>query len=422
MYLDLHAHANINNIFMFGNTFDFHDQVSACMFPYLMSLNSPLFDYKKCILNDRGSRMQEIRDSENKDGAGRVAMWTKYGILRAYTLEAGYNMCTSLARALYPEASAPAKLDKYWSPLGLELDYEGPLPNNFSAMCKLKLFESQLATYFFTQRDYELVGKEIVTSLLDLVDKNPLSRVLSSPLRNMRALKAYFALKVVGEELPYKNDAAVKLLQATDLSDQAAGVEEVLNKLLQNGKVAAEDIELLKRVAKPEPAATTASGAAGTKKPVAGKPKAGVAKKAPGAAAAKLKPKVEVTFVPRKTELATKHRKMSVPSESGSKATKPSSPGFERGQGYKDPSSSGARVGQSHSLGRISKSMLGKDQLLPWSQQGKSSATSRVNAIPLSRTLTLDDPYKGLAGAGPGVGSGARQPSSTAGFKKIPHS
>lgn len=412
MYLDLHAHANINNIFMFGNTFDFHDQVSACMFPYLMSLNSPLFDYKKCILNDRGSRMQEIRDSENKDGAGRVAMWTKYGILRAYTLEAGYNMCTSLARALYPEAAAPAKLDKYWSYSGQEVDYEGALPNNFSSLCKLKLFESQSATYFFTQRDYELVGKEIVTSLLDLVDRNPISRVLSSPLKNMKGLKAYFALKVVGEELPYKNDPVVKLLQATDMSDPGTDAEQVLNKMLRNGKVTAEEIELLKRVAKPEPAAGGTSGQAATKRPGAGKPKAGAAKKAPGAAAAKLKPKVEVTFVPRKTEVASKQRKMSVPAES-SRPAKPSSPGFDRGRAYKD-SSAGARVGQSHSLGRISKSTLGKDQLLPWSQQGKISATSRVNAIPLSRTLTLDDPYKGLGGG--------RQPASTAGFKRSPNS
>lgn len=328
-----------------------------------MSLNSPLFDYKKCILNDRGSRMQEIKDSENKDGAGRVAMWTKHGILRAYTLEAGYNMCTSLAKALYPEAPMPAKFDKFWSPITDPPDYDGILPNGFGNLCKLKLFETQSATYFFTQRDYELVGKEIGTSLLDLVDRNPISRIVSSPVKHMRGLMSYFALKVVGEEVPYKNDPVVKLLQASDIGEQTGTAERLLQKLLEEGKLSQEDIEALKLTVKAEPVQASVQPSTGTKKVGVGKSKTAAAKKAPGATAVKPKPKVEVTFIPRKHEPGSKPRKLSVGPENGYSMSKPSSSGLERDASFTNTGTR-ERIAHSHSLGRVSKNTATTKELV----------------------------------------------------------
>ena len=126
MFLDFHAHANINNIFMFGNTYTIQQQVDSCLFPYLYSINSPLFDYGKCILNDNIGIGSLAKDSENKEGAGRVAIWNKHGVLHSYTLEAGYNMCSSLSKTNYPESACPSRIDRYFE-YGLDLKYDTSL-------------------------------------------------------------------------------------------------------------------------------------------------------------------------------------------------------------------------------------------------------------------------------------------------------
>lgn len=47
-------------------------------------------------------------------------------------------------------------------------------------------FDSQAATYYFTQRDYEIVGRELAGTLLDLIGKNPVSRLANSPIKNTK--------------------------------------------------------------------------------------------------------------------------------------------------------------------------------------------------------------------------------------------
>lgn len=222
MFLDFHAHANINNVFMFGNTLDFHveaahqDQVTSCFFPFLLSINSPLFDYNKCILNDKNLRINEGKDSEGKDGAGRVAAYTKYGVVHSYTLEAGYNVCTCISKSYPPLGKSEQGIESFFLPKS----GKDELAPNLLALCKAHKFENQAATYFFTQSDYEAVGREVLPSLLDLIDRNPISRVYSTSLRNIRVVLLHQESKAV----PRSKNIRRAALQVRAVHEVSVGV------------------------------------------------------------------------------------------------------------------------------------------------------------------------------------------------------
>lgn len=52
--------------------------------------------------------------SKSKDGTGRVTMYTQFGIQKAYTIEANYNMCNRLSKVIYDESDInPEELHLY---------------------------------------------------------------------------------------------------------------------------------------------------------------------------------------------------------------------------------------------------------------------------------------------------------------------
>ena len=68
LYVDLHAHANRQGCFIFGNYFaDERKQMFCELFPKLCSLNSPYFDFGQCAFSEKGMK--------SKEGSGRVAMY-----------------------------------------------------------------------------------------------------------------------------------------------------------------------------------------------------------------------------------------------------------------------------------------------------------------------------------------------------------
>ena len=120
-------------------------------------------------------------------------MWNKYNIVHSYTIEAGYNMCSSLIKTHFPEGSLPEAFEEYKiysrnpnEPPKIEELLNTDLPDLITRIFSEYQLEYQNASYFFTQRDYEYVGRELAGSLLDLIDRNTVSRLYSSPLRNMR--------------------------------------------------------------------------------------------------------------------------------------------------------------------------------------------------------------------------------------------
>jgi hypothetical protein len=92
-YLDLHAHANINNVFMFGNSLPFKSHVESCLFPLLMAVNCNSFCYESCNFSIKNMSDTDKGENKNKDGTGRVAIMRRYNLVHSYTLEANYNMC-----------------------------------------------------------------------------------------------------------------------------------------------------------------------------------------------------------------------------------------------------------------------------------------------------------------------------------------
>lgn len=93
----------------------------------------------------------------------------------------------------FPESPIPESTEEYKffsrqpnKPPGFEELLNTDLPETIPGLLKQYQLEYQTASYYFTQRDYEYVGRELVGTLLDLIDRNPVSRLYSSPFKNMR--------------------------------------------------------------------------------------------------------------------------------------------------------------------------------------------------------------------------------------------
>ncbi len=97
LYLDLHAHATKQGAFIYGNYFeDSEDQAQAMLFPKLISMNSPYFDYNECNFTERMMSRKD-RKGVSREGAGRVAIHRDCpGLLHSYTLECNYWAGTTL--------------------------------------------------------------------------------------------------------------------------------------------------------------------------------------------------------------------------------------------------------------------------------------------------------------------------------------
>ncbi|KAM6083505.1 cytosolic carboxypeptidase-like protein 5 isoform 1-T1 [Chlamydotis macqueenii] len=162
-YVDLHGHASKRGCFMYGNSFsDENDQVENMLFPKLISLNSPHFDFTGCNFSEKNMYARDKRDGQSKEGSGRVAVYKALGIIHSYTLECNYNTgravnsipvaCHDNGRASPPPA--PAFPSKY----------------------TVELFEQ--------------VGRALAVAALDMAECNPWSRIVLSEhscLSNLRA-------------------------------------------------------------------------------------------------------------------------------------------------------------------------------------------------------------------------------------------
>ncbi|NXM06892.1 CBPC5 protein, partial [Tyrannus savana] len=86
-YVDLHGHASKRGCFMYGNSFsDENDQVENMLFPKLISLNSPHFDFTGCNFSEKNMYARDKRDGQSKEGSGRVAVYKALGIIHSAPL------------------------------------------------------------------------------------------------------------------------------------------------------------------------------------------------------------------------------------------------------------------------------------------------------------------------------------------------
>jgi predicted deacylase len=65
--LDLHAHAAKKGCFIYGNYIaDFCKQIDICLFPKLLSINNPHFDYDGCNFSEKNMYSVDRGDTQSK--------------------------------------------------------------------------------------------------------------------------------------------------------------------------------------------------------------------------------------------------------------------------------------------------------------------------------------------------------------------
>ncbi|NXT15585.1 CBPC5 protein, partial [Prunella fulvescens] len=170
-YVDLHGHASKRGCFMYGNSFsDENDQVENMLFPKLISLNSPHFDFTGCNFSEKNMYARDKRDGQSKEGSGRVAIYKALGIIHSYTLECNYNTgrsVNSIPGACHDNGRA--------SP---------PPPPAFPSRYTVELFEQ--------------VGRAVAVAALDMADCNPWPRIVLSEHACLGNLRAWMLKHVRG--------------------------------------------------------------------------------------------------------------------------------------------------------------------------------------------------------------------------------
>ncbi|XP_064911410.1 cytosolic carboxypeptidase-like protein 5 isoform X4 [Columba livia] len=163
-YVDLHGHASKRGCFMYGNSFsNENDQVENMLFPKLISLNSPYFDFTGCNFSEKNMYAKDKRDGQSKEGSGRVAVFKALGIIHSYTLECNYNTgrsVNSIPVACHDNGRA--------SP---------PPPPAFPSKYTVELFEQ--------------VGRALAVAALDMAECNPWPRIVLSEHSSLSNLRAW---------------------------------------------------------------------------------------------------------------------------------------------------------------------------------------------------------------------------------------
>ncbi|XP_071598412.1 cytosolic carboxypeptidase-like protein 5 isoform X2 [Heliangelus exortis] len=163
-YVDLHGHASKRGCFMYGNSFsDENDQVENMLFPKLISLNSPHFDFMSCNFSEKNMYARDRRDGQSKEGSGRVAIYKALGIIHSYTLECNYNTgraVNSIPVACHDQGRA--------SP---------PPAPTLPARYTVELFEQ--------------VGRAVAVAALDMAECNPWPRIVLSEHSSLGNLRAW---------------------------------------------------------------------------------------------------------------------------------------------------------------------------------------------------------------------------------------
>ncbi|NWX24316.1 CBPC5 protein, partial [Aegotheles bennettii] len=170
-YVDLHGHASKRGCFMYGNSFsDENDQVENMLFPKLISLNSPHFDFTGCNFSEKNMYARDKQDGQSKEGSGRVAIYKALGIIHSYTLECNYNTgraVNSIPGACHDQGRA--------SP---------PPAPTLPARYTVELFEQ--------------VGRALAVAALDMAECNPWPRIVLSEHSSLGNLRAWMLRHVRG--------------------------------------------------------------------------------------------------------------------------------------------------------------------------------------------------------------------------------
>ncbi|NWX39740.1 CBPC5 protein, partial [Steatornis caripensis] len=199
-YIDLHGHASKRGCFVYGNSFsDENDQVENMLFPKLISLNSPHFDFTGCDFSKKSMYAKDKWDGQSKEGSGRVAIYKALGIIHSYTLECNYNTgrsVNSIPMACHDNGRASPP----------------PAPT---------------FPYKYTVELFEQVGRALAVAALDMAECNPWPRIVLSEhscLSNLRAwvLKRVRTMKSRGRRPRRRGHARTPPRSSTGIPSSAS--------------------------------------------------------------------------------------------------------------------------------------------------------------------------------------------------------
>lgn len=177
-YLDFHAHASKRNCFVFGNFLpELELQVETRLLGLLFSINSAHFDYLDCDFSERSMKAKDPKDVHSKEGSGRVAVYKSTGLTLCYTVECFYHS------SKMPSQYAVKRPDS--AILGIYA--QGPP--------------------YYGRPIYEEVGnvrstQGIAVSLLDFIQANVQSKVLSSEYRSLEGLRDKIKSDLIAKPKP----------------------------------------------------------------------------------------------------------------------------------------------------------------------------------------------------------------------------
>ena len=163
-YVDLHGHVNKRGCFAFGNSLEGRDAVEARAWARLVALNTPHFDFNACDFSEKNARMKNGGEGGSKEGSGRVAMHRATGLPHLYVVEANYDASRLLSHV--PPASN---------------DPDGRASPPSRALRPVK----------YTPGTFHGVGRALVVAALDLLGRNPMSRVPASEFKSMDGLRRW---------------------------------------------------------------------------------------------------------------------------------------------------------------------------------------------------------------------------------------
>lgn len=164
-YVDLHAHAAKRGCFVYGNALDGARQVENVLYPRLIALNSAYFDFEGSSFSEKNMFSQSSKDGTSKEGSGRVGTFLATNITHCYTLEANYNtgrLVNSLPFASGDDGCAEKP------PIAAQ-----PPP--------------------FTEEILEDVGRALGLAALDIIERQPWSRIQNSEYGSLTELRKHIA-------------------------------------------------------------------------------------------------------------------------------------------------------------------------------------------------------------------------------------
>eukprot|EP00051_Salpingoeca_urceolata_P024178 m.422310 g.422310 ORF g.422310 m.422310 type:complete len:516 (+) comp20198_c4_seq18:1066-2613(+) len=161
-FVDLHGHAAKRGCFMYGNALQGQEHVDNVLFAKLVAMNSPHFDFGGCNFSEK-NMFSKDKQEQSKEGSGRVATYMATGIVHCYTLECNYNT----GRRMNQLAVATGEGEHADKP-----PYAGTPPT-------------------YSPDVLEDVGRGVALAALDIVDKNPWSRIPNSEYGSLHALRKW---------------------------------------------------------------------------------------------------------------------------------------------------------------------------------------------------------------------------------------